>query len=623
MIGIKAARWNQSSKQKKMVKIGTLCLSLLVGVALFSGFTPHRIAAKSTKVVTTVKANQKQTVNLVLKPRSEQQLSTYINQSVTPGNVNYRNYLTPQEFADTYGRSEGDVHRIQRYFKKYHLKTSVYSGRLVVKITGQTKNVEKAFKVKLKHVKVTDNSYQKTNHAVKLPANIKSQVLGIFGLNDNTYTNPGKQLSSHITQSQSDTNAYQSAPQKFMETYNVSTLYKNNYVGKGQTIGIISFANFNPNDAVKFWQSEGIPAKKNRIKTYQVGKTTNNGEDETAMDVEQAGAVAPKADINVYTSKPSASGMVNSMATALAQNKVSSLSISWGQSENQVKTQIKNGLLPKNYNRIINLLFQQAAIQGISVFASTGDNGAYDGMGENRYYKLTVDTPANSPYVTAVGGTSLPRIYTVNGKKVTIENERAWSNDFLYPKFDNQTSLNPTKNPTKWIASYFAGGGGGFSSLNAVPDYQVGVSGVGTFKANQIWESKKGYLNRFNQARVLTGTYSGRNVPDISANADPNTGYSSYHDGKWYITGGTSVVTPQMAGMSAVINSAQNVRTGFWNPQIYRFAQAKNSPFTPLNSDTNNNNLYYTGQPGKLYNQATGLGTVDFGKLNDAFSGQK
>ncbi|WP_078256887.1 hypothetical protein [Lentilactobacillus curieae] len=61
---------------------------------------------------------------------------------------------------------------------------------------------------------------------------------------------------------------------------------------------------------------------------------------------------------------------------------------------------------------------------------------------------------------------------------------------------------------------------------------------------------------------------------------------------------------------------------GFWGPQIYKFAQQPLSPFTPLDS-TSNNNLYYTGQPGKLYNQATGLGTVDFNQLFSDFKAGK
>jgi subtilase family serine protease len=74
----------------------------------------------------------------------------------------------------------------------------------------------------------------------------------------------------------------------------------------------------------------------------------------------------------------------------------------------------------------------------------------------------------------------------------------------------------------------------------------------------------------------------------------------------------TSFVAPQLAGLSALINSANGSQAGFWNPQLYRFAVQKDSPLHPLNdTGANNDNGFYTGTPGTVYNQATGLGTPD------------
>lgn len=67
--------------------------------------------------------------------------------------------------------------------------------------------------------------------------------------------------------------------------------------------------------------------------------------------------------------------------------------------------------------------------------------------------------------------------------------------------------------------------------------------------------------------------------------------------------------------MAAVMNSDRSQRMGLWNPQLYALAQTDHSPFTRLDAATNNGNLYYVGQPGKVYNQAAGLGTVNFEKL--------
>ncbi len=82
-------------------------------------------------------------------------------------------------------------------------------------------------------------------------------------------------------------------------------------------------------------------------------------------------------------------------------------------------------------------------------------------------------------------------------------------------------------------------------------------------------------------------------------------------------------MAPQLNGAAAVIDSALGRRTGFWNPSIYKFAQSSSSPFTPLNTTgTNNDNLYYTGTPGTLYNEGAGLGTPNLTQLAADFAGQ-
>ncbi len=123
----------------------------------------------------------------------------------------------------------------------------------------------------------------------------------------------------------------------------------------------------------------------------------------------------------------------------------------------------------------------------------------------------------------------------------------------------------------------------------------------------------------FNQnPSVVQGQSYGRAVPDVSTDADPYSGYLLYSpaflqggtpalEGGW---GGTSFVGPQLNGVTAVFESSLGHRVGFWNPAIYGFAQAANSPFTPLQtSGTSSDNLYYTGTPGALYNEGVGLGT--------------
>jgi subtilase family serine protease len=127
---------------------------------------------------------------------------------------------------------------------------------------------------------------------------------------------------------------------------------------------------------------------------------------------------------------------------------------------------------------------------------------------------------------------------------------------------------------------------------------------------------------------VTTGTGTGRAVPDVSANADPLTGYEIYCpqfsgnplEGDW---GGTSFVAPQLNGSTAILDQYVGGRVGFWNPAIYQFANQVGSPFSPLGaSGTGNDNLYYTGTKGLTYNVGTGLGVPDMASLAADFASQ-
>jgi subtilase family serine protease len=124
---------------------------------------------------------------------------------------------------------------------------------------------------------------------------------------------------------------------------------------------------------------------------------------------------------------------------------------------------------------------------------------------------------------------------------------------------------------------------------------------------------------------VQQGDGTGRGVPDLATDADPFTGYLLYDplaspslQSGW---GGTSFGAAQMNGAAAVIDQYIGHRAGLWNPAIYDFAVGASSPFTPLSAQgTSNDNLYYTGTPGQVFNPGSGLGYPDLAKLAGDFS---
>ena len=256
-----------------------------------------------------------------------------------------------------------------------------------------------------------------------------------------------------------------------------------------------------------------------------------------------------------------------------------------------------------------------AAAQGISVFASAGDAGAYDINDANDgltyptcTQTLTVDSPASDPYVTAAGGTTLPNTQVHKYGTVVVPTERPWAWDYL------QNYITTNYGSAFYYANYFPVGGGGGVSVNYdMPRYQQNTSGTQTSAAGQsLICAGTDYID-------LPAGYAGRNVPDVSLNADPYTGYALYYGGTWiYGYGGTSFVAPQLNGMTSLLSQAVGSRVGLLTPQIYaRLNQFGYSRSSPFNAITTGDNLYYQAAP--QYNPASGAGTINLNNLVNSF----
>ncbi|CAI2588647.1 hypothetical protein AKUA2003_05920 [Apilactobacillus kunkeei] len=588
-------------KFRKII-IATLSASVVLGTAF--SYNTDALAKKTVhkvKIHKKAKAKSKATTSnfaIILKTRNNNNLENYVL-------TNRKRFLSTKQFANRYGQTNKTVAAIQKYFKKYHIKTTKYAGNLVLRGYGSKANIQKALKYKQVKVKVNGKYAYRPNHEPKMRGKLQSHVNGYLGLSnyDHVNSNAAKKTKSR---------SMKRSPKDFINRYGVTSLKQSNR-GNKHGIGIISFGGFKNSDVTRFWKKVGVPSSIKRVHVYKdTYASIKPQSDETTMDIQQAGSIAPKSNINVYVSQPTISGMVESFARAISANKSDSLSLSWGISEAELQQMMNHGFIPKSYNSIMNSLLLQGAAQGISIFNSTGDNGAYDGI-EGGVTSLTVESPASSPFITAVGATSVPISYSVNGHKVKINNERAWSNDFLYPYFNKLKLYNSDQN--SFLSTYFAGTGGGFSKFNPTPAYQRNVSGVDSFNAVQYWNMDSGYAKQYAKPSKLSGTATGRNLPDIVANGDPQTGYTVLYNNQWFTDGGTSIVAPQIAAVNALFATKANHRFGLWNPRLYAFANSSKSPFNTLDSDKENSNLYYTGQPGKKYNQATGLGTVKYNKL--------
>jgi kumamolisin len=265
------------------------------------------------------------------------------------------------------------------------------------------------------------------------------------------------------------------------------------------------------------------------------------------LDIEVVGAVAPQADIAVYFAPNTDAGFLDAVTTAIhdTQNKPSVISISWGGPESSWTAQSLTAF---------DEAFQAAAALGITVCVASGDNGSSDGATDGGDH---VDFPASSPHALACGGT---RLEAAGG---AVSAESVWND-----------------------GAQGGAGGGGVSSAFALPAWQDGLHTTKTSGGDAV-------LNM-------------RGVPDVSGDADPQTGYAVRIDGTATVIGGTSAVAPLWAGLIARINATNGSPVGLINPVLYANAAA-------LRDISVGNNGTYAASPG--WDACTGLGSPDGGKI--------
>jgi kumamolisin len=594
-------------------------------------------------------------------------------------------YLTTRQFANQYGQSPLVIAAIELYLKAFGIKTNALADGLDIQANGTAGEFNKALGVSLKNFRVKAPSAKGGTQTVygslanpRMPAQFASPILAILGLtNYSPFVSNAKAAIGHRVNATpaagTGVPAGMLAPSDFVKDYNLKPLENSGYKGQGTTLAIITFAAIDPAVPVAFWnQVLGLNVPASRLKIIPIdggapGPSADAGTDESDLDVEQSGAIAPGANVRVYEAPNTDPGYVDSYFSAASDNVADTVSISWGGSETYLLSTILEQTESPAYLQAVDEVLAELGAQGQSNFSASGDSGAYDALDDVGTTNLVVDNISDSPFTTAAGATTLPGTQTyavfnstftaiVGTESVNIPAERAWSWDYFAPLYK---AAGLTSESDEVLEGGIAGDGGGYSVLEPRPSYQNGVSG---FNARQ-------YLTPTAFTQIAPGLTeptdfsftanpslhsgfqgSGRAVPDVSTNGDPETGYAVYDnelfaaDGDFGQYGGTSFVSPQLNGATAVIDSYVGHRVGLWNPQIYRFASKGNPPFTQLNDTTaysgihylfqtnnkgvttalpgvfSNNNFYYTGKPGSDWNPASGLGTPNLTALAKDFA---
>jgi kumamolisin len=454
-------------------------------------------------------------------------------------------HLHPHQLEAAAGADPADVRRIEDFAHRSGLDVVEASPeRRTVVLSGPVSALENAFGTELWLYDLDGRVFRGRSGPLTIPADVTGAVEGVFGLDDRPQTEPHVRLlleGGHPVLAEDATASF--SPLDLARLYQ----FPPGATGAGQCIAILEFGGgYTTADLTTYFERLSLPVPAVVAVSVDGGHNQPEGkaegpDAEVALDIEVAGAVAPGARIVVYFAPNTERGFIDAASTAVHDRlrRPSVVSISWGGPEKTWTAQAVTA---------IDTIFQDAAALGVTVLCASGDSGSGDGVADGLAH---ADFPSSSPHVTGCGGTRL------SSAPSGISEEVVWSN---------------ARGAT----------GGGVSDSFDRPD----------------WQARAGVPPSANP-----GGRRGRGVPDVSADADPETGYRMLVDGQDTVGGGTSAVAPLWAGLVALLNERLGHPVGFLNPSLYGPVTAAGG----FNDITSGSNGAYSAGPG--WDPCTGLGT--------------
>jgi len=454
--------------------------------------------------------------------------------------------LSRAAFAQAFGADPKDADLVRAFAGRQGLAVvSEDLGRRTMILSGTVKAFNDAFGVRLRRFSHPGGAYRGRTGAIQLPDELAGAVEAVLGLDNRPQATPHFRRGRPAGQLTQPTSY---APAEVAALYGFP-----DGDGAGQCVGIIELGGgYKPADLSTYFAAQGITAAPT-VLAVSVDHALNHpsggaqGPDgEVMLDIEVVGSAAPAATIVVYFAPNTDAGFLDAVTTAAhdTANNPSVISISWGGSESTWTAQAMTAF---------DQALQSAAVMGVTVCIASGDDGSSDGAPGGNH----VNFPASSPSALACGGTRL------------------------------QSAAGAITGETVWNDGAGGGASGGGQSV------QFGVP---------VWQNSCQATPTGGQGAPLTG----RGVPDVSGDADPETGYAVRVDGTDTVVGGTSAVAPLWAGLIARINANLGKPVGFINPRLY----AQQANFRDV---TAGNNGAFEATPG--WDACTGLGSPDGTKL--------
>lgn len=610
----------------------TTTLTTLATGALLSCIMPGAFAASpATAETADVTVGGPLAVTFYLKSKHPVEAETEAFELQNPASGKYHKFLSREKFVEKYTASDSEISQVEATLQQLGYTVSyVFPNHLAIEAVAPVETVQNTLSVELKSFTDKGRTGIVPLSVPRIPLLLSDAVEAVGGLNSLSRRYPMHKTTSGLPAVAHTVPAKLTGgspgdylPSDFAKFYNLNPIYEGGITGKGSTLGIITLNDFKETDAYLFWHALGLKVNQSRITKVDVdggveaASNNTDGAGETDLDVEQSGALAPGAKLRVYIApNVTDANYINAFEAAASDNLADTLSTSWGEPElfyfHVVGSQTPgNTALLKIYHQV----FLEMALQGQTLYAASGDSGSFDTVrGCSPYGKpspknavcnapYAVDTPASDPLVTAAGGTTLPlSLLLNNGVRLSVKKEQAWGWDYI----SNQAAEQGLGAELGVPDVFSTGGGGGVSSYWLLPPYQLFTDGVTLTKPNQKFTVDIGSGPSVHYK--LPADFPGRNVPDISANADPESGYIFLQDGYLFdFEGGTSFVAPQLNGTTALFVEALGSRVGQITPALYSFGEATTDRIRL------GDNWGY--QAGKGYDNASGLGSLDAAKL--------
>ena len=559
----------------------------------------------------------------------EADLHALIATQQDPTSPSYHKWLTPEEFAARFGVADADIAKIQSWLEKHGFTVdSITRSKNRIIFSGTVEQVEAAFGTELHYYKVNGEAHFAPSRDISVPAAVSSVVQTVTNLSTFRpkphvrFKSPQPAVSPNFTSGQSGNHFL--TPKDVATIYDINPAYNAGYAGTGQAIAVVGQSSILLSDIEHFQTAAGFTPVKDPTLVLVPGSGTatvrTGDEGESDLDLEYSSTIANGATIYfVYVGNNASYNVFDAIQYAVDNKTAPVISVSYGLCE---------AALGQTGYSSLNLFLAQAATQGQSVIAASGDSGSTDcygvtGLTTAQQEALGVDFPASSQYVTGMGGSEFL------APDVAASNTTYWQAGSSSDVISSALSYIPEQvwNDDSSQAG-LSSGGGGVSVLTARPSWQTGVTGI------------------------PSGNF--RLVPDISLSSSPNNagylycssdsttrvtgscanGFRDSNNTNLTVAGGTSFAAPIFAGMLAIINGKLNsTGQGVVNPTLYALAANSTTYASAFHDITSGGNQCTAGTtycstagtseyPATTgFDQASGLGSIDFFNLLTAWPG--